>query len=120
MIYMILAPEVDRVKIGISAKVEQRLNNLQTSHSQDLCLVMMLDKPDKYERVLHKRFAKYRVRGEWFQMCPEIAEFIIFNFGWEYSKTPVTGITSAFNCLAKHCPEKVEKIIKAAKQLNII
>lgn len=116
MIYFILAPEVDRVKIGKSKDVKARLKTLQTGHSQDLCLIMTVDADDSFEFELHERFKAYHVRGEWFQMSEEIADYILLTpEKWMYATQPQEGLKSAFACLERHHPGFINAIQEAIK-----
>ena len=64
------------VKIGVSAVVGGRLSALSTSHYKDLVLLATMDGGVGDERELHKRFAKLRVRGEWFKLEGELKKFV--------------------------------------------
>lgn len=69
------------VKIGASKNPESRLKFLQTGLPMDLYLLWSV--PGEYEYPLHQRFAKYRYRGEWFDLR-ELGD-------------PVTVVTDALN-----------------------
>jgi len=62
------------VKIGISVDVDGRMIALQTPEPVKLygLVVGWL----REERELHKRFAAYRLQGEWFRREGELAEWI--------------------------------------------
>jgi hypothetical protein len=67
----------DRVKIGISDRVQSRLYSVRTSCPEPVVLVWVEECRSRKaalhrERELHLSFAAYRLRGEWFQWCPEI------------------------------------------------
>lgn len=66
------------VKIGkTTGQVERRLQTLSTSHWRELRLLATIENaPGNLETVLHSRFAKHRVRGEWFQAAPELLAYI--------------------------------------------
>lgn len=56
-------------KIGVSQDVNKRIRNLQTGSAHTVICVAyyQTDKPAReVESALHKLFAKYRLRGEWF------------------------------------------------------
>lgn len=67
-VYVIENLESGLMKIGHSAEPARRLNGLQTATPDDLCIVFLFDGGEKEEKMLHKAFAQYRHRGEWFKM----------------------------------------------------
>lgn len=65
--YLIAAEGSPLVKIGhTNVSPEKRLAGLQTG--QPMLLTLLWSQPGDYERELHKRFSKHRVRGEWFDL----------------------------------------------------
>lgn len=64
------------VKIGISANVMERLASLQTGAPEKIVLYAVLDGWAAEETALHRRFAQYRLNGEWFRKDGELAEWI--------------------------------------------
>lgn len=73
-----IQPDGERVvKIGQAKNVFSRLYSLQTAHHRRLVLLAVLDGSDKEGEVeLHRRFAKLRIRGEWFKLGAELMRFI--------------------------------------------
>lgn len=56
------------IKIGSARNVYYRFKDLQTANHQELRLLgAVVDWGVEEERALHARFAKHRVRGEWFR-----------------------------------------------------
>jgi len=64
------------VKIGISTNVERRLQQLQKIKSTQFKIYHTFEGSFSHEKVLHERFKKYALGGEWFLLNPEILEFI--------------------------------------------
>jgi hypothetical protein len=64
--YLVKADGTHLVKIGIAKDPKRRLQVLQTGQPMDLYLMWSV--PGDYEHALHQRFAKYRHRGEWFDL----------------------------------------------------
>lgn len=64
------------VKIGYSNNINGRVADLQVSSPYDIVLVDRLPGDRELERNLHRRFARYRVRGEWFRPSQEIFDFL--------------------------------------------
>lgn len=65
------------VKIGYSAKVGNRIRDLQVANPHTLKLMHELPGTLAEEGDLHKLFNADRLRGEWFRHTPEI-DFVIF------------------------------------------
>jgi hypothetical protein len=63
------------IKIGRTTSSEiSRMKSLSTGNARPLTILAVC--PGMSESVIHKRFNKYRVRGEWFTMHPELTGFI--------------------------------------------
>lgn len=75
-VYFVADRTQNAVKIGYSASPQARLSNLQTSTPSKLELLAVIEGDLQTERHLHKRFADYRLTGEWFSLTPELATFI--------------------------------------------
>jgi len=58
----------NQVKIGITKDVPARLKELQTGNSAELRAIEVLE--GNREKELHKLFADYRLKGEWFSAEP--------------------------------------------------
>lgn len=64
----------DDIKIGVSKDVEKRLKTVQTGRSEKVHIYHNEEREDAYklERLLFKKFARYRKEGEWFKgISPE-------------------------------------------------
>lgn len=64
------------IKIGISMNLRNRFSELQTSNANKLKALCVMpcknrQQMQKYESILHKRFADKNIRGEWFLITPE-------------------------------------------------
>jgi hypothetical protein len=59
-----LSPKV--AKIGFASDPHRRLSSLQTGSAEKLGIMLAIPGTRIGERVLHKSFAEYRVKGEWF------------------------------------------------------
>jgi len=68
-VYFIQEEESKNIKIGYSYDMEARLAKLQTANSQLLRIVKheTCIFPNIKEKELHKKYAKYHIRGEWFK-----------------------------------------------------
>lgn len=62
------------VKIGVSIDIPERMTKLQMPEKVEL--YSALDGWIEEERALHKRFAEYRLNGEWFRREGELADWI--------------------------------------------
>lgn len=75
-VYFIVDESNQLVKIGYSQAPEQRLKQICTANSGKLVLAKVLRGDQKIERKYHKLFARYKIRREWFELSPEILEFL--------------------------------------------
>ena len=89
-IYFIQSGDDGPIKIGQAQDVFRRLSGLQVASPETLKVIGVIEGVSpKHEKRLHRRFAKYRIRGEWFQPNAEIRNFIrhnskLFNVGGEW------------------------------------
>lgn len=75
-VYFILAEEVNRVKIGYTGHIKDRLSNMQKDSPVKLQLYYFLDNWDEeLEQLLHRYFSKYHFKGEWFEFSDEMKKF---------------------------------------------
>ena len=72
--YFIQGVPLSPVKIGRAIDVASRLKSLQTGTPHELRTLLVLDGDREME--MHDRFARHRIRGEWFHWCDEIRQFI--------------------------------------------
>lgn len=84
MIYFARLIGTNLVKIGYAKhNVVGRLKTLQTGSPGELELLGSSDGDLRREQLLHHRFAASRVRGEWFDMTPDLAaEIALANPGF--------------------------------------
>lgn len=80
-VYFILNYDSEAIKIGMAKNVERRLDNLQTSSPSTLKLLSKIqaksvNKARELEQSLHRKFDKYRIRGEWFKASVELLDYI--------------------------------------------
>ena len=77
MIYFIESGWLGPIKIGYTnGPVEARLRGLSTAHHQALTVLLQLPGDLRTERELHERYARHRLRGEWFKPAPDLLAFI--------------------------------------------
>ena len=71
-VYMIQAGDDGPVKIGSAKNPESRLSEFQTGHHVHLRIIRLFEGGLKEEMGLHKKFARARIRSEWFDPDPDI------------------------------------------------
>lgn len=71
-IYFIQRGYTGPVKIGWALDPDRRLGELQIGSAEDLHIIGITPGTMADERQLHKDVAEYRVRGEWFQLPPDV------------------------------------------------
>lgn len=74
-VYLIQASESKNLKIGFSSNPDRRIKKLQTGNKEKLSMIGLIRGGAKTEKMLHKMFASYRERGEWFRNSEEIRSF---------------------------------------------
>lgn len=72
--YIYFATAGDHVKIGFARDIDNRITSLRTGNHQDISLEESFASYFEAEKMIHRRFAKNRVRGEWFNRTSEIEE----------------------------------------------
>jgi len=66
----------NEIKIGTSKKVKPRLREVERQANRSVVLLATLSGDREVEGILHQRFARARIRGEWFRPVPELLEYI--------------------------------------------
>lgn len=74
VVYVVRCSVTGAVKIGCTAKLERRLRSLQNSSATRLELLATMRGGETVEGRLHRRYAEYRLHGEWFQLPTEILD----------------------------------------------
>lgn len=64
------------IKIGRADNWKKRLSGIRTSTPLPVKRLLVIRTGEGLEAMLHARFAKFRVRREWFVDCSEIREFM--------------------------------------------
>ena len=70
-VYLICDPATEHYKIGVTkGEVDNRMLELQTGNSTELHIVNKYQTPYPFrmEKMLHVKYAQYRVHGEWFEL----------------------------------------------------
>jgi len=75
-VYFIQCDVTKRVKIGLSMDPKDRLKKMQAMCPTELSIIYQVKTRSEMEEVLHERFAKYRLHGEWFEYGEEIKQFV--------------------------------------------
>lgn len=79
-VYFVQSGTGGPIKIGFTRKVGERIWGMQTGNPEELKLLLVLalyeDADMDMERRLHKRFAKDRIRNEWFKPSFRLLSFI--------------------------------------------
>lgn len=89
-VYFIRNERTGSYKIGISDDPGTRLRELQTANEDRLSLACVLyHADDQLERDLHQRWARLRIRGEWFLADAEIDDYVtahqLRQLAWEHN-----------------------------------
>jgi hypothetical protein len=65
MIYFILSPEQKAFKVGVALTPGMRRSILQIGNPQKLKIDFCIKGTQRKESEIHKKLAKYKIRGEW-------------------------------------------------------
>lgn len=89
MIYFIQSADgTGPIKIGYSAQLKVRLEDIQRYSPVRLKVVSTIKGGLKKERMIHKYFDKVRLWGEWFEPTQELLDFIPNPFGIKKEMLP--------------------------------
>ena len=78
-VYFAKADGIDAVKIGYTSRPQiwKRIANMQTGCPTKIRIIMyFLEANRKLETLLHRKFKKHRLHGEWFSYNEEIKWFV--------------------------------------------
>ena len=75
-VYFVQSGSIGPIKIGYSEDPPRRLSGLVTMSPERLHLLGTIPANEGTEGRLHKRFAGFRLHGEWFRPADELLEFI--------------------------------------------
>lgn len=64
------------VKIGFTNNLKLRLKHIQLGSHMKIELLATIPGDENTEREIHWQFARYRIRGEWFRLRPDLKAFI--------------------------------------------
>lgn len=105
-VYFVEATSTKRVKIGFSLhSPAKRLRQLQQGCSERLRIIVAVVGSRVLERDLHRRFAAYRIVGEWFEGSEEIWGFI----RRQMDAQQATGDSSPMPCSISSGTEPVDR-----------
>jgi hypothetical protein len=75
-VYFIRNGRRKQIKIGFGVSYKDRIGTLSTSSPETLTVLATMPGDIGTERELHRRFAEYHIRREWFRFEGELAEFV--------------------------------------------
>lgn len=76
LVYFIRNGHKGAVKIGVTANLSGRLSALSHPMMKELKLLGTIEGGYGAEKEMHKRFAEYRIKGEWFKFEGKLKEFV--------------------------------------------
>ena len=88
MIYVVLAPSANAVKIGYAEQdVDRRIREVQCGCPELLRTLVVIPGTREDEGTLHHHFAGYRLQGEWFRYEDAVARFT-WDMGDQHAPVP--------------------------------
>lgn len=76
LVYFLRAGGKGDVKIGFTTDVKGRIGSMKTGHPGELAVLATIGGTHADEQDLHRRFANYRRKGEWFSYTGVVRKFI--------------------------------------------
>jgi hypothetical protein len=76
VVYFLKNGKRKSVKIGVSGNVEKRLSSINTAAADKLTCIATVEGGYGKEKALHKQFKAYWIKGEWFRLEGELAEYV--------------------------------------------
>jgi len=75
-VYFIQAGQNGPIKIGYTKNYKARIQFGQTFNHNKLRFLKIIQADISLESELHRKFSKYRIRGEWFEPSKEILDYV--------------------------------------------
>lgn len=75
-IYFIQLGVKGPIKIGIITNLKRRFSNIQIYNPYKLKILAVTKGDKQMERMIHKKFDIYKIRGEWFEPAPRLLNYI--------------------------------------------
>jgi hypothetical protein len=76
MIYFVLDPEKDCVKIGFSRSMRSRLSQLRCTVGRHIRVLAVMPGGEMDELAVHRLHREHHIEGEWFRYEQTLKEFI--------------------------------------------
>jgi hypothetical protein len=76
VVYFLKNGKRKQIKIGFGVDLNSRIETLRASSPETLQVLATIPGDRATEGELHRRFAKYRIRREWFKLEGELAEYV--------------------------------------------
>lgn len=76
VVYFVTADDPCMVKIGFTSNIERRIKSLQTANHGKVRVVGCVPGTKSDETIFHRRFHRYRRRGEWFSVAGDLEKFL--------------------------------------------
>lgn len=75
VIYAVQFGDGTPIKIGSTSGLAARLTKMSVDHYEEVSLLYLTRGGFREEHALHRKFASFRVRGEWYRPDPEVLEW---------------------------------------------
>lgn len=111
--YAILAPELNRVKLGIAESIHKRIRSLRSSsatilHVHGFIRFSSFDEARDYERWIHRTFKQYHFNYEWFAASSLLMEHLDHLF---VTPIDVEPIKMAYSVSGNRLQEKILNLV---------
>lgn len=75
-VYFAMHPDGDRIKIGLSARVRERMGSLRRKLGVELEVLLEVESDSYFEVFLHEKFRHLSIGGEWFKYDDDLRAYI--------------------------------------------
>ncbi len=115
LVYFLHAEDTNLVKIGWTADLDRRFDQLQTACPHKLRLLGVHIGPRDVETIYHRDLAPYRQQGEWFFLTREMRRFVIAGLG-QHSESKSYAMSFRFSKL--NSPQTIADIDEQAADIE--
>ncbi len=96
VVYFVRERRSMAIKIGYTANLKERLSTLSSCKLDQLELVASIPGSFAVEKAVQRHFAAFRIRGEWFEPCPELVNLIDGIAGGSIGRAEFTAIVESY------------------------
>jgi hypothetical protein len=109
LVYFLHAEDTNLVKIGWTADLDRRFDQLQTACPHKLRLLGVHIGPREVETIYHRDLAPYRQQGEWFFLTREMRRFVMAGLG-QHSESKSYAMSFWYSMTGAKTADEIENL----------